>query len=99
MSSSQTIVFLPGWGFQASIGREFLPPQTYLIDLPIVKTSIPCIETICNHIEEEMQLTHPILIGWSLGGLLSIKLYQRNPNAYKALILITSTPCFGVQRG
>ena len=55
-------------------------------------------EKICRHIEEEIQPNHPILIGWSLGGLLSIKLYERNPNAYKALILITSTPCFGMQR-
>lgn len=98
MSSSQPIAFLPGWGFQASIGREFLPPPTHLIDLPIVKTNIPCIKTICNHIEDKIQKSHPILIGWSLGGLLSVKLHERNPNAYKALILIASTPCFGMKR-
>jgi pimeloyl-[acyl-carrier protein] methyl ester esterase len=98
MRSSASIVFLPGWGFQSSIGREFLPPQAHLIDLPFVKKSNPCMENICHIIEECIQQNHPILIGWSLGGLLSIKLYERNPNAYKALILLTSTPCFGMQK-
>jgi pimeloyl-[acyl-carrier protein] methyl ester esterase len=98
MRSSESIVFLPGWGFQASIGREFLPPQARLIDLPLIKTSHSSLENICRLIEERIQPSHPILIGWSLGGLLSIKLYERNPAAYKALILLISTPCFGMQR-
>lgn len=98
MSSEPSIVFLPGWGFQASIGGEFLPAQAHCVNLPLIKTSAPCIETVCELIEKEILTNHPVLMGWSLGGHLSLKLYERNPNAYKALILITSTPCFGAQR-
>lgn len=98
MSFDSSIVFLPGWGFQASIGGTFLPEQTHFTDLPLIKTSTPCIDTVCEGIEKKILPTYPVLIGWSLGGHLSLKLYKRNPNAYKALILITSTPCFGEQR-
>ncbi|MBX9620769.1 MAG: alpha/beta fold hydrolase [Alphaproteobacteria bacterium] len=97
MTSESPLVFLPGWGFQANIGREFLLGQTLFIDLPL-HTNTSCIKTVCDLIEKKRLPNHCVLIGWSLGGLLSLKLYERNPNTYKALILITSTPCFGTQK-
>lgn len=40
-------------------------------------------------------LKMPIAVGWSYGGLKAIQLAAENPKDYKALILISSSPCFG----
>ena len=97
MSSSRPIAFIPGWGFQASIAEDCFSASIQLVDLPLLKTSHPTIEMLCHEIEEKILPRDVVLIGWSLGGLVSIKLYDRHPSSYKALILITSTPCFWAQ--
>jgi pimeloyl-[acyl-carrier protein] methyl ester esterase len=88
------IIFLPGWGFQSCISKEYLPMVTHFIDLPLLEKENELIEHACDRIEAKLPSQPILLIGWSLGGLLQIKLYERHPNHYKALIIITSTPCF-----
>ncbi|MBS0272034.1 MAG: alpha/beta fold hydrolase [Proteobacteria bacterium] len=97
MSILRPITFIPGWGFQASIAKNIFFPCKRLINLPSLETSPTTIDTLCDAIEKEMQPSETILIGWSLGGLISINLYARHPERYKSLILITSTPCFWAQ--
>jgi len=97
MSSSRQITFIPGWGFQSSIAKNWLPMCAQLIDLPPIKGGYCTIETLCRSIEEKIQPKDSILMGWSLGGLIAVNLYNRQPNRYNALILMASTPCFWAQ--
>jgi pimeloyl-[acyl-carrier protein] methyl ester esterase len=39
------------------------------------------------------------LIGWSLGGMLALRWAQRHPQQVKALVLFSTTPCFGERAG
>ncbi|MBY0502139.1 MAG: alpha/beta hydrolase [Alphaproteobacteria bacterium] len=97
MNMQTPVVFLPGWGFQARIAKEYLPIVTHFIDLPLLEKRNNLIDLACDRIEAKLPSQPCILIGWSLGGLLQIKLYKRQPSNFKALIIISSTPCFREQ--
>jgi pimeloyl-[acyl-carrier protein] methyl ester esterase len=57
----------------------------------------PQLDSWAEDVEELMAilgLTHPGLVGWSLGGMLALKLIQRRQLEFSALILLSSTPRF-----
>jgi len=40
-----------------------------------------------------------VLVGWSLGGMLSMRLAARHPERVQGLVLLSSTPCFRMRAG
>lgn len=90
------IVFLPGWGFDASILHAMgasLMPKCYFVNLPEISDKTYGI----NEVLEKLIIQVPnasILVGWSLGGLLAINLCSAFSDKFTKLILIASTPKF-----
>jgi pimeloyl-[acyl-carrier protein] methyl ester esterase len=92
----QALVLLHGWGFNSSIfeNMDLHKFKTTLIDLPGHGQS-PVIEGDINTWVNEIIKLIPknaILCGWSLGGLLAIKIAEKIK--LKQLILLATTPCF-----
>lgn len=92
MACSNTLVFLPGWGYQASVWQpviEALPTyQTLLLDWP---ESLD--DESLHHLGNSLP-DHAVLIGWSLGGSLAIQLCSLLPEKFSRLVLVASSPCF-----
>lgn len=100
-NNKTTLVFLPGWGFKASIWETV---TKYLSHFPIIMLDLPTVinqasfhENSLDEITSEIDKTLPdncILVAWSLGGLLALSLCTKYPKKYKQLILVASTPKF-----
>jgi pimeloyl-[acyl-carrier protein] methyl ester esterase len=98
MGKLENLVFVSGWGVRSILARKaFSSLCAYFLDLPPLFPSNAMLESTCHLLESQFPEENIILLGWSLGGLISIKLCERNPRRYKALILIASTPCFSSQ--
>jgi len=96
-----TLVFLPGWGFKASIWETVTKNLAHLPiimrDLPTTINQVSFNENSLDEITSEIDKTLPdncILIAWSLGGLLALNLCAKHPKKYKKIILVASTPKF-----
>lgn len=76
------LVFLPGWGYRASVFTAMLP---YFSDLRVRCMDLPLADDIPDG---------KILVGWSLGGLIAMALCAKYPGRYQQLILLASTPKF-----
>jgi len=98
------LVLLPGWGFNHAVWDSMsailrkASIQTCCPDLQIAvdragKTSEWSID---DYIDPLMKvLTSPcVLVGWSLGGLVAIRLARHLPGTIRAVVLLASTPCF-----
>lgn len=98
-----TICFLHGWGFDSQIlsgiaAELSADRNTMLVDLPgygnnrneILSADIDSIvDYLVSIIPQDA-----IVAGWSLGGMLAIKIAHRFRDRIKAIILLSSTPCF-----
>lgn len=98
-NGKKPLLLLHGWGFNSDIFLSILPvlSETYevtLIDLPGHGRSDIVAGGLDEWVEEISSLVpeNATLAGWSLGGLLAIKLAQKIGS--KHLILLASTPCF-----
>lgn len=102
-STKRRLFLLHGWGFDHEVMKEFL---SYLgNDFAVTPLTVPgygatasqnktrglaaIVEALFPQIPE-----NSILCGWSLGGILAIKLAEKLQDRICALVLITSTPCF-----
>ena len=91
-ANNQTIVCLPGFGFSPAIWNALtseLSSPLQLMSLPAIDETFT-IEMICENIISSCP-PHSILMGWSLGGMIAIKLASMFPSRFKKLILIAST--------
>src|SRR5262245_5448427 len=43
----------------------------------------------------QVQLERPVLVGHSLGGMVAQTLLRRRPDAYRAAVLVCTSPAFG----
>ena len=101
----RTLVLLHGWGME---GRVFDPWLAYLMphfrcvryDLP-GHGATPCaaglgwegsVTALAALLAEEGE--SPLLLGWSLGGLLALGLAARRPDLLSGLILMAASPAF-----
>ncbi len=107
----KNIVLLHGWGMHGGLWGKFNDLlaenfQTHCIDLPgfgfskNMKVSFN-IDAISEAIEEYiLKLVQPvILIGWSLGGLITLNIVKRNKVDLDKVVLIASTPAFTKKPG
>jgi len=104
-SKNGTTVFLiHGWGLGSGVWETFsecLPIgwQVQTIDLPGYGLPLrgACVSSDIDAIADQLMAQVPagaILIGWSLGGMVAIKLAERLGNKIRGLMLLASTPCF-----
>jgi len=86
-------VFIPGWGFKADIWRYSNAYSTgdLLLNLPCVE-NIP-INKVAEILSEEIP-NDSAITGWSLGGLIAIKIATMFPEKVSSITLLSSTPSF-----
>ncbi len=96
------IVFIHGWAMNSAVWQpclqrlpDSLRPQC--IDLPGYGDSIDVragtLDEYVDHVAQ--QLNRPVVLaGWSLGGLVSLRLSQRYPDKVSALVQVATSPKF-----
>ena len=100
------IVFLHGWAMNSAVWQPCLQQlpdwiRPLAIDLPGHGDSVDInAGTLDDYVEYvAQQIIHPVmLLGWSLGGLVSLRLAQRYPEKVSALFQVATNPKF-VQGG
>lgn len=95
-SNKNSVAFLPGWGFSASVWDDLLGS---LGNLNVKKIDLP--ETLEKNLAEEINSTmlervseDSTIVAWSLSGLFAINFCYQFPQMCKKLILINSLPRF-----
>lgn len=90
-SVNNPILFLPGFGFKATIWQAGLDVSLNAIfqNLPDGKTLQEITDNTVKHIKDPVTL-----VAWSLGGLVAMDLAHRYPDKIKKLILVATTPQF-----
>lgn len=95
-------VFIHGWAMNSAVWQpclqrlpDWIKPQC--IDLPgygeNCDVSAITLDDYVEHVAQ--QISRPVLVvGWSLGGLVSLKLAQRYPEKVSALLLVATNPKF-----
>ncbi len=105
-NKNSELVLIHGWGFNHQVWRKFLPHiedrwSVKCIDLPGYGNpenkmdphfDQGSIDQIVNSINSDIP-ENAIILGWSLGGTVAIKLAQSRGDI-KALVLLASSPCF-----
>ncbi|QTS83920.1 alpha/beta fold hydrolase [Coxiella endosymbiont of Amblyomma nuttalli] len=98
MLKKSLTLFISGWGFRADLIKEsscYCSDFT-LIDLPHLNELT--LDLIVKRLV--MNITNgSIIIGWSLGGLIAIKLASLFPKKVRKLILLSSSPRFAKDKG
>lgn len=92
-----------GWGFDSRVMNAITPCleenyKTSFLNMPgygsdTVSGDSKDIDSIANALMSEIT-KDCILGGWSLGGMVAIRIAAKIKNKVKALVLINSTPCF-----
>lgn len=99
IGTGQDLVLLHGWGFNSELFNNLINKykdqyRITVIDLPGHGRSNNTDNGIDNWCDEIIRILpeNPILLGWSLGGLLAINIANKIP--ISELILLASTPNF-----
>ena len=104
--SGHNVVLLHGWGMHGGLWGKFNELltsnyKTHAIDMPGFGNSknLKCsftLDSISEEIEEYIKnINQPVsLIGWSLGGLVTLNILKRKNIDIDKVILIATTPCF-----
>lgn len=94
MRANKIVIYaIPGWGFSAKIFDLLTTRELNFIGLDYFKTATSSIELIAQRLSSHIT-DKAILLGWSLGGLLALKLATLFPTKIRKLILISSQPKF-----
>lgn len=98
------LVLLHGWGLNSAVWQEIVPQLApnyalHLVDLPgfgfSQKTVVESAdlsrwsETVLPHLPAQFNL-----LGWSMGGLIALRMALDHPERILRLILTGSSPCF-----
>jgi len=108
--SGENLIFLHGWGVNRNIWRQqikyFLKKYTVLsIDLPghgessWEKISLDQMGESLAQLVKQLNITKAITVSSSLGGLFSLKLYERMPDMFRRMIFVGSIPKFVKSEG
>lgn len=99
IGAGDEVVLLHGWGFSGAIFNDLMEKyqDKYClssIDLPGHGKSADVDGGLCEWAAEIIKILppKPILVGWSLGGLLALEIARKVP--LKSLILLASSPKF-----
>jgi len=94
------LVFIHGWGQSKQIWHQQQAsfPHAIFLNLP-GHGGEPDSANWLESLENKLPKEPCILVGWSLGGMLSMQLALAYPERIKGLALINSTPCFSQKDG
>jgi len=97
------VVLLHGWGMNADVWEGILPALTKqfrvtLLDLPGHGRSL---DSLADYSLQNLAATidtcippNAMLVGWSLGGMITTQLTVNNPDNIRKLVLVASAPQF-----
>lgn len=104
---AQSFVFLHGWGLNHAIWTdtlELLPESVHAValDLPGFghspwKPELADFDKTVEHVASQISTSfnHPVdIVGWSMGGLIAIRLAELYPDLIATLNCVASSPCF-----
>ncbi len=104
---SELIVMLHGWAMHTGIWQGFAErlagqASVLCIDLPGHGFSDPVesftLERVVDAVYQVLPEQPCVVLGWSLGGNIALRLAEKYPQRVKSLVLMASNPCF-VGRG
>jgi pimeloyl-[acyl-carrier protein] methyl ester esterase len=106
-ATPQHLVLIHGWGMHGAVWQPLvksLSKRFYLhvVDLPGMGLSPPMASHDLESVAAKLLEVLPAEIdvcGWSLGGLISMRMALMQPERVKRLVLVGSTPCFVNQTG
>jgi pimeloyl-[acyl-carrier protein] methyl ester esterase len=100
--SGEPVVLLHGWGMQGDMWSDVAVQlaqdfKVYNVDLPGHGKSLLRHPFTLDSLVDQLcvQFAQPVsVVGWSLGGIISLNWAARNPENVSRLMLVASTPCF-----
>jgi len=96
------LVLLHGWGLHGGVWRSLVPRlearfRLHLVDLPghghSRDVAFGDLDALADAVAEVMPES-ALVCGWSLGGLVAMRLATRQPRLASRLALVSATPCF-----
>lgn len=102
MSHTLKVVFVHGWGMNSAVWQdciEQLPEwmQLSVVDLPghgtMSKKSVADFDSMVAAVAAVVTGS-ALLVGWSLGGLVCMRMAELYPEKVSGLCLVASNPCF-----
>ncbi|MEO1886516.1 MAG: pimeloyl-ACP methyl ester esterase BioH [Methyloprofundus sp.] len=99
----EPIVMLHGWAMHTGIWRDFaqllaVKHQVVCLDLPghgLSANLTPyTLEAVVDAIYAQLPEQASVLVGWSLGGNLALRLAEKYPERIRSLVLVASNPHF-----
>lgn len=106
--NAQDLVLLHGWGLHSIVWDDVMPAllqdfRVTVIDLPgMGQSPLPNQDYTLDFLVEQVREVMPEkchLVGWSLGGLVAIRLAQRFPQQVLSLATVACSPCFVARDG
>lgn len=102
LGSGPDLVFLHGWAMHSGVWMGIKDQlsccfRLHLVDLPGHGLSPACGEASLSQLTDMIADILPencIVCGWSLGGLIAMRLALHRSSKVKQLVLIATTPCF-----
>ena len=96
------LVLIHGWGMHGGVWQPLLQRLSsqvclHVVDLPGMGFSQPLESTSLNAIADQLLEALPAtadLCGWSLGGLVAMRIALKQPERVRRLVLVGSTPRF-----
>ena len=98
----QDLVLIHGWGMHSGIWEPIIEKfskqySLHLVDIPGMGQSHIIDPYDLNHLAEEISQNLPSsfdILGWSLGGLIALKMSLIHPKKIHRMVLVGGTPCF-----
>jgi pimeloyl-[acyl-carrier protein] methyl ester esterase len=104
------VIFLHGWGMNHLVWSSTIESLSQLdpsremmaLDLPgygidVKHNDALCLVDMANKLAQKIE-TRAVIVGWSLGGMVALKLAEMFPEKVEKLVLIASTPKFMQQQ-
>ena len=88
-----TIYGIPGWGFYSAIFKELQLDDCSIVGFDYYHSPVLSLDSIAKQMANNI-LNPAVVLGWSFGGLIAIKLAALFPHKVKKLILLSSQPKF-----
>ena len=91
LTQKPNVYAIPGWGFRASVFNTLNNEGFQITGLDYIHLSQHSLVKIAEYLSNSLP-DQAILLGWSFGGLIAIKLAFLFPKKFKKLILLASQP-------
>lgn len=100
--SGQNLVLIHGWGMHGGVWQPLVKKlsahfRLHVVDLPGMGYSRPLEPGHLHAVAEKVAESLPAdadICGWSLGGLVAMRLALSQPDLVRRLVLVGATPCF-----